>query len=172
MTGSIIHRFRKDERGANAVEFALLMPVLLLLLLGSVALFDLFRTWQSVEKATFTVGDMMSRQMVMSQAELDSMLVLMRQIVPGAIEGGIRVSSISRNGERLVVNWTRSAGVNVPSTPLPTEALPNIADGDSVLLTESFVPHRRLADIVGLGEFEFKVQAAHRPRFVSAIAFR
>ncbi len=165
-------RWRRDEAGSSLVEFALLMPVLLLLLLGSVTLFDVFRTWQSVEKATFTVGDMMSRQMVMSQAQLDSMIVLMRQIVPAADQGGLRVSSISRSGERLIVNWSRSVGKNVPNTPLPADILPEIADGDSVLLTESFVPHTTLADIAGLGAFTFNARAANRPRFVPAIAFQ
>lgn len=170
--GRWTRKLRADQTASSIVEFALLMPVLLLLLLGSVTLFDLFRTWQSVEKATFTIGDMMSRQMVMSQAELESMIVLMRKIVPSAAEGGLRVSSISRSGERLIVNWTRPVGKNVPNTNLPADILPDIADGDSVLLTESFVPHNAFADIVGIGAFTFNARAAHRPRFVSAIAFQ
>lgn len=168
----ILRRFTRDRLGASAVEFALLVPVLLLLLLGTVTLFDLFRNLQSVEKATFTVGDMMSRETGMDKAKLNSMLALMRQMVPTARDGGLRVSSISRQGEKLIVNWSEPVGDNVPSTPLPADILPEIADGDSVLLTESFVPHRALADIAGFEVILFQARAAHRPRFVSAIKFQ
>lgn len=168
----MLRRFTRDRRGASAVEFALLVPVLLLLLVGTVTLFDLFRNLQSVEKATFTVGDMMSRQTVMNQGQLDSMLALMRQMVPTANDGGLRVSSISRQGETLMLNWSKTVGVNVPATALPADILPEIADGDSVLLTESFVPHDSLADIVGFKVILFQARAAHRPRFVSAINFQ
>ncbi|MHA6296898.1 TadE/TadG family type IV pilus assembly protein [Devosia sp. CAU 1758] len=165
------NRLRRDERGASIVEFALLAPVLLLLLIGTVTLFDLFRNLQSVEKATFTVGDMMSRQTAMSQATLDEMLSLMRHMVPTASDGGLRVSSIVKEDGVLVVRWSHKAGMNVPDTPLPESVIPDIAEGDSVLLTESFVPHRAFSGAFGVGAVTFGTQSAHRPRFVSSIAF-
>lgn len=167
-----LQRWRRDERGASIVEFALLAPVLLLLLLGTVTLFDLFRNLQSVEKATFTVGDMMSRQTVMSQATLNDMLSLMRHMVPTVSDGGIRVSSIGKQGGVLVVRWTHKAGDNVPDTPLLASIIPDVAEGDSVLLTESFVPHHAFSGAFGIGSVTFGTQSAHRPRFVSSIAFQ
>ncbi|SMQ75905.1 Flp pilus assembly protein TadG [Devosia lucknowensis] len=163
--------FLKNEKGASIVEFALLVPVLLLLLIGTVTLFDLFRTLQSVEKATFTVGDMLSRQPALTQARLDAMMTLTRQMVPTANDGGIRVSSIAKQGGRMVLQWTQNSGTNVPTTPLPMSVLPDVAEGDSVLLTESFVPHRAFMDLFGFDVITFGAQAAHRPRFVSKISF-
>lgn len=167
----MIKGFRRNEHGASLIEFALLAPVLLLLLLGTVTLFDLFRTLQSVEKATFTVGDMLSRQTQMNQSTLDDMLTLMRQMVPSASDGGLRISSIDKQGGELVVRWSRSVGVNVPVTELPMAVVPDVAEGDSVLLTESFVPHEAFVGLLGFGALQFGAQAAHRPRFVSSIAF-
>ncbi len=167
-------RLRKligDERGASIVEFALLVPVLLLLLLGTVTLFDLFRTLQSVEKATFTVGDMMSRESTMSQTTLDVMMTLTRQMVPAARNGGLRVSSVVKQGGKLEVRWTGTSGSNIPQSDLPLAIIPDIAEGDSVLLTESFVPHRAFVSLFGFDEIRFGAQAAHRPRFVSRITF-
>lgn len=163
---------RRHQGGASLVEFALLAPVLIFLLLGAVTLFDLFRNAQSVEKATFTVGDMMSRQTAMSQANLDAMLSLVRHMVPSASDGGLRVSSISKSGGRFVVNWTRTSGSAIPTTPVATTTVPNIAEGDSVLLTESFVPHRAFFAAFGIDAITFGAQAANRPRFVSSIAFQ
>jgi Flp pilus assembly protein TadG len=163
----------RNERGASIVEFALLAPVLLLLLLGTVTLFDLFRTLQSVEKATFTVGDMMSRETgAMTSAKLDSMLTLTRQMVATASDGGLRVSSIIKQGGTMTVQWTRTVGANVPNTALNMAVLPDVAEGDSVLLTESFVPHRAFVRLFGIGDIVFGAQAAHRPRFVSSIAYQ
>ncbi|NGP19388.1 hypothetical protein G5575_18670 [Devosia chinhatensis] len=154
------------------IEFALLAPILIALLLGTVTLFDLFRNFQSVEKATFTVGDMMSRQTEMDQARLDEMLVLLKHMVPSADDGGLRVSSVSNSGGRLVVNWSEKTGSAIPVTPVNTAGLPSIAEGDSVLVTESFVPHRALVDSFGLDALTFRGHAAHRPRSVSAISFK
>lgn len=165
------NKWRRDERGGSIVEFALLAPVLLLLLLGTVTLFDLFRNLQSVEKATFTVGDMMSRQSVMSQTTLNDMLSLMRHMVPTANDGGLRVSSIGKQGGVLVVRWSHKTGSNVPNTALPASVIPDVAEGDSVLLTESFVPHQAFSGAFGVGAVTFGTQSAHRPRFVSSIAF-
>ncbi|MBJ3786736.1 TadE/TadG family type IV pilus assembly protein [Devosia sediminis] len=163
----------RNERGASIIEFALLAPVLLFLLLGTVTLFDLFRTLQNVEKATFTVGDMMSREnAAMTQAKLDNMLTLVRQMLPTANDGGLRVSSIVKQGGLLVVKWTKTVGSNVPTTALPASVIPDVAEGDSVILTESFVPHRAAFGLFGADSVVFGAQAAHRPRFVSAIAFQ
>lgn len=166
-----LHKFGRDQRGASVVEFALLAPVLLALLLGTVTLFDLFRNLQSVDKATFTVGDMMSREQSMNRAKLGYMLTLMNQMVPTSSDGGLRLSSISKKSGKFVVNWSEPVGHGVPTTPVDTTKLPNIAEGDSVLLTESFVPHRSLTDNLGIGPIVFTAQAAHRPRFVTTMSY-
>jgi Flp pilus assembly protein TadG len=169
---SVQTRFFRDRRGASAVEFALLAPVLITLLLGAVTVFDLFRTLQNVEKATFTVGDMMSREFDMNSSKLSSMLTLMREMVSSANDGGLRVSSITRRNGNLVTDWSRSTGQAVPTTPVSTVNLPRIAEGDSVLLTETFVPHNAFVASFGLDAVTFRGKVAHRPRFVTSMAFR
>ncbi len=164
-------RFDRDERGTSAVEFALLVPVLLLLLVGTVTLFDLFRTHQNVEKATFTLSDMLSREQTINQAKLNDMLALLRNMVPSSGTGGLRVSSIVKSQGAFSVRWSRSVGSNVPTTPLPGSVLPDIAEGDSVLLTESFVPYRAFVDWFTVDFITFTGQSAQRPRIVSEIRY-
>jgi hypothetical protein len=76
MMKTLFNAFARDQRGASMVEFAMLVPVLLLVFLGTNTAFDLFRNAQNVEKATFTVGDMLSRQEVVNAARLNEMLEL------------------------------------------------------------------------------------------------
>jgi Flp pilus assembly protein TadG len=169
----LLHRFLRNQQGASLVEFALLAPILLFLLMGTVTLFDLFRSWQSVEKATFTVGDIMSRETgALTQSKLESMLALTSKVVTSGAGGGLRVSSIGKKNGVLTVHWTRSVGNHVPATTLSLSLVPALAEGDSVLLTESFVPHAGFVNLFGFDTLVFSARAAHRPRFVSAIAWK
>lgn len=166
--------FGRNERGASAVEFALLAPVLLVLLLGTVTVFHLFRNAQNLEKATYTVGDILSRQTVVTPAVLTDMLSLVGHTVPIGGAGALRVSSISKVGGALVVDWTKTAGASasVGTSEIPMNVVPDIADGDSVLVTESFVPYTALISGFGLDAITFHYHAVQRPRFVGSIVFK
>jgi Flp pilus assembly pilin Flp len=168
----LVNRLHKDENGASAVEFALLVPVLLLVLMGTVTLFDMFRTSQSVEKVTFTVGDILSRQTSISGATLTSMLSLVRNTVPTANDGGLRVSSISKKGNKFELLWSKTAGASaaIGTTAIPYDIVPDMANGDSVILTESFIPHSAMFAGFGVDLITFRARAVQRPRFVSSIA--
>lgn len=167
-------RFWRDTSGVAATEFAVIIPVLLFLLMGTMAIFDLFRTSQNVEKATFTIGDVLSRQTVIDDQFLDSVYAIFTRLVPGAAEGSsLRVSSIGRNGEAFVVLWTKPRGDSdaLSAIDIPLDTLPDIAEGNSVILTETYLPHRSFFAAVGIDTITYANQAAYRPRFVSAIAF-
>ena len=161
--------FARDRRGVAALEFTLLAPVLLALLLGSITIFDLFRTAQKVEKATFTVGDILSRQTSINSTTMGDMLELVHQTVAAA--AGIRVSSISMTQGRLVLDWTRSVGTGAGATAIPFNIVPDLANGDSIILTESFVPHRAFVSGFGVDEVSYENKVVHRPRFVGRISF-
>lgn len=167
-------RFRRDISGASLIEFALLVPVLMLLIMGTLTLFDLFRTSQNAEKATFTIGDILSRQQpTVDKAFLNQMYQTFVHLVPGAVNNAtIRVSSIVRDGDEYDVEWSQlvqAGNVDLPEVPLDT--LPDIADGDSVILTETYLRHPILLDVVAFDEITYRNWAVTRPRFVPAIGF-
>ena len=163
----------RDERGASAIEFAFLAPILLVVLMGTATLFDLFRNAQNVEKSTFTVGDILSRQTSVNDASLAALLSLVRHTVTTADDGGLRVSSITRKGGKLVLDWSKIVGAtaSVGSSAIPYGVVPDLANGDSIILTESFVPHSAMVAAFGLDVVTFQARAVHRPRFVGTIVF-
>lgn len=166
-------RLASDDRGVSAVEFALLLPVFLTLLLGSVTVFDLFRTAQSVEKATFTVGDMLSRQTAISESTLQSMLIFLDNVVNNNGTALVRVSSITNEHGALEIDWSESAGdltIDIPSVSLAS--IPDIAPGDSVIYTEAFFLHQAFVPVFGLDYITYQRDSAHRPRFVGKIAWQ
>jgi len=66
----LLRRFSKDDDGIAAIEFALLAPLLLALMLGSIEITQSVWADGKVEQATSTVGDLVSRTPVMSDAQL------------------------------------------------------------------------------------------------------
>ena len=55
---ALIRRFASDEQGVAAVEFALIMPFLLTLYLGSIEAAALFTADKRVNSISATVGDL------------------------------------------------------------------------------------------------------------------
>lgn len=169
----LIHRWRADERGVSAVEFALLLPLLLGVLLGTVTMFDLFRTAQSAEKGTFSIGDMLSRQTAITSTMLTSMLTFVEKTVDYEGAARLRVSSISNVAGTLVVDWSNTVGnTQLTLAPINNDLVPNIAVGDSVILTETFIPHRAFVAGFGFDRISYNNKAVHRPRFVGKIAWQ
>lgn len=168
-------RFVGDREGVAGIEFALLAPLLIALLMGTVALFDLFRTSQVVEKATFTVGDILSRQSTISTAYLQSTFTMLTALVPGTpAEMSLRVTSIKRNQNSYTVDWSKYAGKAVTlmtTATIPAGKIPDIADGDSILFVDTYVPHNSIFAMVGIDAITFNSMSIYRPRFTSSIAF-
>lgn len=172
MMKHLLGNMGRDERAGSAVEFALLLPLLLALLLGTVTVFDVFRTSQSAEKGTFTVGDILSRQRVVSTALLGDMLTLIDKTVDNDGRPRLRVSSISNVAGKLELDWSKTAGnQDIVLGSIDYGLVPQIAPGDSVILTETFIPHRAFVAGFGFDHLVFNNKAAHRPRFIGKIAF-
>lgn len=165
-------RFRRDERGLAAIEFALIGPILIFLLFGSIQIFELIKTKQNAEKATFTISDIISRQTSVNAAFLDQMSLVFARLVSGAATNKqIRVSSITKAAGKLSVAWSYPVApmVELVTAKIPLSVIPDIADGDSVILIETVAPHDSIISMVPIVGTTFTHLAVTRPRFVSAI---
>ena len=143
-----LRRFARDERGVAAVEFAMILPLLLGLLTGGIVMWDVFRYAQTAERATYTIADLASRESVVGA---DVMERLHR--THGALLGGktnryfTRITSVevrevtNRRGKKRIVRevaWSWNSITKTVSKPrINLRGMPLVGPGDSVLLVET-----------------------------------
>lgn len=129
---ALIRRFRADERAVSAVEFALILPILILLLLAS---FDVTRAVDAKKKATqlaTVVGDFVSQyQTEVTPTQLASVVNASKFILypypATADELTINIEGIKRVSEdplKFEIQWSYLAGekTTADKTKRPTTA--------------------------------------------------
>jgi Flp pilus assembly protein TadG len=165
----------RDRRGVAAVEFALVLPVLLLFALGAVEASRFALLGLKLQHAAETIADLASRPPTLSAAELDSLLASARPIVqPFDIgqDGVVTVSAVGAdNGGPAIVVWQRQGGGGLAATSgigavgggatLPADLV--VRDGDTVIVAEVHFHYRGwLLQI--LPEARLRRVAFYRPR--------
>ncbi len=125
-----IRRLITDRRGAALIEFAILMPVMLLIFVGGYQLSDAVACKRRVGVVARAVADMVSQSATVSAADVDAILDASTQILfPYALDNAtVRVSQVSTDplGGNPRVVWSR--GENIAALPVGT-SLPVLPAG-------------------------------------------
>ena len=163
-------RLWTEKGGVAAVEFALIAPLLITLLFGTLTLFTAWREVQRNEKATYTITDIVSRYYEIGTSDL----VQINEIFDHAVSNKnspVRITSVVMGGSKLTVQWSYAVKPfkMMTNTEIPISQLPVISPGDSLIITETKSPRIPLTPfgMVKLGTIDSIATA--RPRFVSAI---
>lgn len=170
-------RFRDDTQGTVTIEFMLTFPLLVMWLIGSFVFFDIYKSESKTSKAAYAIADIMSRKEKVTVAELSDYYTLLDRMLPRASDSKwMRISSIGfdEDAGSYFVNWSHV------TTPDPTiEALedddidvavmPLIADNDSVVFVEIWVPYTPLVDWFAFRDMRWYPQVAMRPRFIARV---
>lgn len=106
--------FSKDERAVSAVEFALLLPVIILIYAGVADVSRGVDASRKVNRVASVVGDLVSRQISVLPAQLDDIFLIGASImVPSAKNPEIKISflrveSINNSSNfRVTLLWSR-----------------------------------------------------------------
>lgn len=173
-TKSLRRKVCRNEDGATTVEFMLVLPLIIFWFAGSYTFFDAYSEWTRSVKATYTVADILSRQTEIDDDYIDDMNVLFASIMGENTNNTyVRVSSLEKQDDALEVDWSEATGLHLSITnnnDIPTELVPNIINGESVILVESHVPFVPFQDYVGLTARTLSKKVVISPRFTSKLA--
>ena len=147
-------RFIRENRGIAAVEFALSLPLLLLMFLGGYEYARYMLIHVKMENIAFTISDIITQQTAVTTSQLDGFMTAASQIMEpydfAGANGGVFVSSISKAvGETQKVAWQykyntaivgheriSAVGAIGDDAVLPGELLLN--DGEMVMVAEVY----------------------------------
>ena len=110
---TILHRLLADRRGTPLIEFAITLPVILLLFLGGYQLSQASACKRKVTITARALADIISQYTILSPSEADNVLAASQQIMAPYDLGGaqIRVSEITLSGtgkKGAKVVWSRA----------------------------------------------------------------
>jgi len=116
----ILRRFGTDETGTLMAESVLVLPFMLWSYLALFVYWDSYRAVNVVQKAAYTISDMISREMLaVNDTYINGMDSMMEYLIDSDQDAKTRVSSItwSQLNNRYEVQWSRSPGNAMPQRP-------------------------------------------------------
>jgi Flp pilus assembly protein TadG len=105
----LLARFRRSRSGVAATEFALMVPVMLMMWIGMVFGTDAFTASKKVTLLTRTLADMTTQMQAVSQSDLDSIFQATEAVMwpKAATKMGMRVTSFDIDGAgKVFVDWS------------------------------------------------------------------
>jgi len=110
---SLVHRFAVQTGGVAAVEFALILPILIVLFLGSVELTNGLTASRKMSQVASTVGDLVSQYRTLDCATLTDIFKASSAIMTPYDDTSLVVSIAGvefDSGGAATVDWSRTNG--------------------------------------------------------------
>ncbi len=140
----LLRRFRENHRGVAAVEFALVMPILSLLVFGGYATFQTIQVNRSVDRTSSIISDLISRMSLIDDDTADNLEAIAASLIGDLSDDEsyqITMSSIYNEFDTdgdydLVVDWSFSnkSGKELKDTEISNFEIPLIPEGETVIL--------------------------------------
>lgn len=165
-----IRRATRDQSGVAALEFALIFPVLFLLMIASAEALGVYQAQRNVAHIASVMADVTAQSRTITDGELDDILrasVSMIHPFPH-VDLQQRVSSVSANGSGSVsMDWsvkkdfTQSDGPSVPAGYLSAN--------ESVIVTDVIYDYRPTFGLFLPETIRFTRHAYSRPRLSTKV---
>lgn len=164
-------RFARDMRGVAAVEFALVVPVLIVCYFGLAEFCQAYMAQKRAQHTTSQIADMVARAPDTSRAEIDAIMDIGSLIMEPFPEDplAMRVTSITRGTDGIArVDWSRGRGMTGLSG---IQTVPDglIANGETIIMGESQYAYDSPLDRLIPGISQFGGRHYLRPRLTDRI---
>jgi Flp pilus assembly protein TadG len=167
----------RNQQGLAAVEFALSLPLLVVLLFGSVEVTRYIVIMQKLEKVSSTLSDVVAQSQTMSTAKLDQIVTAAAEVMRPysfSADGYAVISSVSKTGtNNPIIDWQYRGGGSytqtsrVGATVGGTATMPNsfvMVSSENVIVAEVFYQYRPLLTGVILPNSQFYRVSIYKPR--------
>ena len=156
-----VRQFRDDQRGMGAVEFALIVPMLIVVYLASFELTTSLSVAKRVTKAAATVADIVTQSSTVNKTSLAAMSDVTKAIlVPYSSTGMVlKISGIAVDSSKAAkVAWSWSSSGTTPYAVNSAAKVPSaMLFADTFLVrSELTVPHDLLTYIPNPGGADIK----------------
>ncbi|QIE45167.1 pilus assembly protein [Pseudohalocynthiibacter aestuariivivens] len=173
-------RFRDDETGTVTLETVLTLPLLFWALAATYEFFELHRYNSARDKASYTIADMISREMqTITPTYLDSAKTVFDTMTNDEGDNQMRISVVKydADSDQYAVRWSqvRGDGTFDPLTNADVrnshETLPVMRDGEEVIVMESRSTYPPIFD-VGINDgMMIETRVLTSPRFAPQIVW-
>lgn len=169
-----IARFTHSHEGVAVVEFALIMPLLLLLYLGTVEASRAISYDRRLTTIAASLGDLVARSDTeITAAQLTDYFQAAEAIIAPFVAGGLKQVVTSVYIDNLgvaTVHWSEGYNGGVEhnvGTPYPTvpTKLASLALDDYIIVSEAEMPYNPLTTYAFPGSLRLYKEYFHLPRF-------
>jgi Flp pilus assembly protein TadG len=176
-----IARFRRDQRGISAVEFAFVFPVMVVLYLGGTALTQGITIKRKTTLATRTIGDLVSQYTQIASTDMSSIWAAATAVIQPYPTGSLSliVSSVNiDNNGNATIGWScatsnSTAHARNSSVTLPTGIGGAAQANTSVIWAEGSYAYTLPigSSILGRSSITMSEQFYLRPRRVATVTY-
>ena len=172
-------RLLRDIRGMTiTLEFMLFLPVLVFTMAGGYYIFDAYRERMLVQKAAFTLADLMSRETeALGDTYFDNMFALQGHITRRSVPIAFRASMLRWDEEDEVFSVTDTEVRGVGLEELTNEDvigyeenLPPLSNGESLLVV-TIIHGYSMVNILDDRLIQMTDTVFTRPRFAPTVTF-
>jgi hypothetical protein len=155
----LLKSFLQNDRGTVMVETVIVAPLLFWTVMAMFSYWDIYRSVNVIQKATYTVSDVISRQRQndgITSAEFLGFKKLMNYLIDQDQQVEMRVTSLTfeQDTNSYIVQWSCSPGgdmlaltdADVNGAPMK-DRIPLIADADTRILVETKVEYEPVFDV-------------------------
>lgn len=172
----------RDRRAVAAVEFALLLPLLVTLFVGSNEISQALAIFRKVGHTSSTLGDLVAQVGTLSASDMTDILAASSAVMTpySATNAKLVVSAVKYTSAKgFRVCWSRAqsdTAWTVGSAPPVTIPSGVVADGDEVIVTRVRYTYTSafstiMADIWGSGSITLSDLSYFRPRVSTTVVY-
>ncbi|MCB1495538.1 MAG: pilus assembly protein [Bauldia sp.] len=173
MPERLAKRFGADQSGVSAVEFALILPIMLLLYFGAVELGDALTIKRKVTGVTSALTDLVTQSKKVTDSDMGNIFKAAKTIMQPYDDGklAIKVSGvrIDANGKATVA-WSDALNDSPLAKGSPIALPANLIENDTFLVTtEVHYDYKPTFGYVMTGSFDLNDQYYMRPRLSAEV---